>query len=43
MGREKVQADIIGNGYKMRGGRPARTDNRKRKLDKISRKELRDY
>ena len=28
---------------KMRGGRPARTDNRKRKLDKISRKELRDY
>lgn len=28
---------------KMKGGRPARTDNRKRKLDKISRKELRNY
>lgn len=28
---------------KMAGAKPARTDNRKRKLDKIERKERRDY
>ena len=27
----------------LKGGKPARTDNRKHKLDKISRKELRNY
>ena len=40
MGREKVQADIIGNGYKkLPGGKPARVDNRRKKMDKIIKKE----
>lgn len=40
MEKGKVQADIIGNGYKkLPGGRPARTDNRRQKMDRIMRKE----
>lgn len=40
MEREKVQADIIGNGYKkLPGGKPARTDNRRQKAERIVRKE----
>ena len=39
MEKEKVQAGIIGNGYKKPGGKPARTDNRRQKLDRIMRKE----
>ena len=43
MGREKVQADIIGNGYKKPGGKPARTDTRRQKAERIMRKERWDY
>lgn len=44
MEKEKVQADIIGNGYKkLPGGKPARTDLRKKKLNKIIKKESREY
>ena len=32
MEKEKVRADIIGNGYKKPGGKPARTDNRRQKM-----------
>ena len=43
MGKEKVQADIIGNGYSKPGGKPARTDNRRQKAERIMRKERWDY
>ena len=43
MGREKVQADIIGNGYKKPGAKPARTDTRRQKAERIMRKERWDY
>ena len=40
MEKEKVQVDIIGNGYKKKpGGKPARTDNRRQKMERILRKE----
>ena len=39
MGKEKVRADIIGNGYKKPSGKPARTDNRRQKAERIMRKE----
>ena len=39
MGKEKVRADIIGNGYKKPGAKPARTDNRRQKAERIMRKE----
>ena len=39
MEKEKAQADIIGNGYKKPGAKPNRTDNRKKKLDKIIKRE----
>lgn len=34
MEKEKVQADIIGDGYKKPSGKPARTDNRRQKAEK---------
>ena len=42
MGREKVQADIIGNGYKKPGAKPARVDTRRQKAERIMRKERLD-
>ena len=40
MEKGKVLADITGNGYKaIKGGKPARVDNRKKKMDKIMKKE----
>ena len=40
MEKEKVQVDIIGNGYKKKpGGKPARTDDRRQKAERIMRKE----
>ena len=39
MEKEKVQADITGNGYKKPGGKPARVDTRRQKAERIMRKE----
>ena len=44
MGREKVQADIIGNGYKKPAAsllEPAKVDNRRNKRDKLDKREMR--
>ena len=44
MEKGKAQVDIIGNGYKkLPGGKPARTDNRRHKQERIMRKEKIDY
>ena len=40
MGKGKVLVDITGSGYKkLPGGKPARVDNRRKKLNKITEKE----
>ena len=39
MGKEKVQADIIGNGYSKPGAKPPRVDTRRQKAERIMRKE----
>ncbi len=39
MEKEKVQAGIIGSGYSKPGAKPARTDTRRQKAERIMRKE----
>lgn len=39
MEKEKLQEDISGDGYKKAGAKPARTDNRRQKLERINKKE----
>ena len=43
MEKEKVRADIIGNGYSKPGAKPPRVDTRRQKKDRIARKEKYDY
>ena len=39
MGKEKVRADIIGNGYSKPGAKPPRVGTRRQKTERIMRKE----
>ena len=43
MEKEKVRADIIGNGYSKPGAKPPRVDTRRQKAERIMRKERWDY
>ena len=40
MEKEKAQVDIIGNGYKKPGAKPARVDNRKQKRERGLRRDF---